>query len=108
MDENQERPKLKLVSKQNLDIAEVYGVLFHTLADEVEAIMARAEQHFKDAVDSGVPPEAMAADYSLEMLGLAKRTNITKFNSDDPVMEYAYAPDDDLCDCGEFDDDGGA
>lgn len=98
-----DRPKLTLVSQQDLTAAEIYGIFFNVLTDEMDAVKERALYEFKLAREAGVRPAAMKADFALEELGLATRTNVTTVDGM-PVFEY-LGDDDGLCDCDEFYDD---
>lgn len=92
-----EKPKLTLVSKQDLTASQIYGIFFNVLADEIEAIQNRAHQHFMDALEIGIDPESMDADFALEALGLAEKTNVSTI---DGMPTFSYVGDDDgLCDC---------
>lgn len=95
-----EKPKLTLVTKQDLTAAQIYGIFFNVLGDEIEAIQNRAQRHFNDALEAGIDPQTMNADFALEMLGLAERMNVTDING---YPTFSYVGDDDgLCDCDDF------
>ncbi len=98
-----EKPKLTLIHTQELTASEIYGIFFNVLAEEIEAVQERARFHYDSLLDKGVDPATMKADFALESLGLASRTNVTTVDGL-PVFEYV-GDDDGLCDCDEFYDD---
>jgi hypothetical protein len=101
--EESPKSKLTLVSDQDLSEAEIYGVFFKVLAEEVEAVQERARFHYDSIMERGIDPATMRADFALEDLGLASRTNATTIDGM-PLFEYV-GDDDGLCDCEDFYDD---
>lgn len=65
----------------------LYGELFSMMADEVSCIKQRASDLYRDAVEQGIDPAEMDADFSLLELDLATESQVISI-AGVPTVEY--------------------
>lgn len=75
-----DKSQLTLVKTDGADEAWFYGALFRTFADQVDTIKQSAYTLYMEALEKGIDPEDMDADFSLVTLSLAEESNVSNID----------------------------
>ena len=108
--EENARAHLTLLKTEEVTTAEIYGKMFHYLADQIYVAREHARLLYLEALSQDIHPSEFNADYSLVSLYLAEIGNVTDldgmpkvlfFDPEDERVKSVLMGNDDGCDCDE-------